>query len=246
MIRVTHVNGPTAVLEYRGLRLLTDPTFDPAGTTYELPAYSLRKLTDPAIAAADIGQIDAVLLSHDHHFDNLDRSGRTFLEQAGRVITTRDGAARLDGRASGLAPWESTEVSSVRVTATPARHGPEYGDRGPVIGFLLDDAVWFSGDTVWYDGVREVAERATITVAILCLGAARVKAAGDHPLTFTAAEAVTVARALPSATIVPVHFDGWEHFSESRADVEREFTAAGLSDHLRWPTAQPLELPTTP
>lgn len=116
-----------------------------------------------------------------------------------------------------------------------------------MIGFLLDDAVWFSGDTVWYEGVREVAERATIEVALLCLGAARVRAAGDHPLTFTAAEAVTVARAMPSATIVPAHFEGWEHFSETREDVEREFAAAGLADRLRWPPpAQPLELRTSP
>jgi L-ascorbate metabolism protein UlaG (beta-lactamase superfamily) len=185
-----------------------------------------------------------VLLSHDHHFDNLDHAGRALLAQAHRVLTTREGAERLGSDARGLAPWESTQLPSLRVTATPARHGPEGGDRGPAIGFLLDDAVWFSGDTVWYEGVQEVAERATgIAVALLCLGAARVKAAGDHPLTFTAEEAVTVARAMPEARIVPVHFEGWEHFSESRADVEREFAAAGLTDRLHWPEpGQPLEL----
>jgi L-ascorbate metabolism protein UlaG (beta-lactamase superfamily) len=246
MIRVTYINGPTALLEYRGLRLLTDPTFDPAGTAYELPAYTLRKLTDPAIAAADIGHIDAVLLSHDHHFDNLDRSGRALLPRADRVLTTHDGADRLGGGATGLAPGETTELPSMRVTATPARHGPEGGDRGPVIGFLLDEEIWFSGDTVWYDGVQDLAARATITVALLCLGAAVVKAAGEHPLTFTAAEAVSVARAMPKATIVPLHFEGWEHFSQSREDVEREFAAAGLADRLRWPPpGQPLELPTS-
>jgi L-ascorbate metabolism protein UlaG (beta-lactamase superfamily) len=247
MIRVTHINGPTALLEYRGRRILTDPTFDPGGTTYELPAYTLRKLTDPAIAAADIGHIDAVLLSHDHHFDNLDHAGRALLAQAGCVLTTTDGAQRLDTEAHGLAPGDSIEIPSIRVTATPARHGPPGGDRGPVIGFLLDDAVWFSGDTVWYEGVAEVAERATVKIALLNLGAARVKAAGDHPLTFTAAEAVTAARAMPSAAIVPLHFDGWEHFSESRADVEREFASAGLAGRLRWPApGQPIDLPISP
>jgi L-ascorbate metabolism protein UlaG (beta-lactamase superfamily) len=123
----------------------------------------------------------------------------------------------------------------MRVTATPARHGPEGGDRGPVSGFVLtvpgdfEDVVYFSGDTVWYDGVREVAERFRITVALLCLGAARVSAAGDWPLTLTAAEAVEVARAMPSALIVPLHYEGWEHFSESRDDVNRAFAAAGLT-----------------
>ena len=72
-------------------------------------------------------------------------------------------------------------------------------------------------------------------MALLCLGAARVSAAGDWPLTLTAAEAVEVARAMPSALIVPLHYEGWEHFSESRDDVNRAFAAAGLTSRLCWP-----------
>jgi hypothetical protein len=68
--------------------------------------------------------------------------------------------------------------------ATPARHGPAHADRGPVVGFVLDQEVWIS-----------------------------------------------------DATVIPLHFEGWEHFSESRADVERAFAAAGLSDRLQWPAA---------
>jgi hypothetical protein len=36
--------------------------------------------------------------------------------------------------------------------------------------------------------------------------------------------------------IVPLHFEGWQHFTESRADIERTFAAAGLSARLRWLT----------
>src|SRR5262249_61835561 len=46
--RLTYIGGPTALLEWEGLRLLTDPTFDPAGTGYTPPTYTLRKLIDPA------------------------------------------------------------------------------------------------------------------------------------------------------------------------------------------------------
>ena len=68
-LSVLLVGGPTAVLEYAGLRLLTDPTFDPPGEQ----AGGLTKLTGPAVSADDVGAIDAVLLSHDQHSDNLDR-----------------------------------------------------------------------------------------------------------------------------------------------------------------------------
>ncbi len=72
----TYIGGPTALLDWRGLRLLTDPTFDPAGTTYEPPGYTLRKTQGPALPADRVGAVDAVLLRHDHHFDNLDHAGR--------------------------------------------------------------------------------------------------------------------------------------------------------------------------
>ena len=96
------------------------------------------------------------------------------------------------------------------------------------------ESIYFSGDTVLYEGVDEVAARFRPEVALLNLGAAHVAAAGPSPLTFTAAEAVEVARAMPSARIVPLHYDGWEHFSESREDVERAFSAAGLTERVRW------------
>ena len=86
---MTYIGGPTASIEWHGLRLLTDPTFDPAGSAYPTSAYTLRKTIGPALDAADIGPVDVVLLSHDHHFDNLDHAGRKLLASARIVITTR-------------------------------------------------------------------------------------------------------------------------------------------------------------
>ena len=34
--------------------------------------------------------------------------------------------------------------------------------------------------------------------------------------------------------VVPVHYEGWAHFTEGRAELEAAFAAAGLSDRLRW------------
>ncbi|HZO98535.1 MAG TPA: MBL fold metallo-hydrolase [Gaiellaceae bacterium] len=244
--RLTYVGGPTALLEWRGLRLLTDPTFDPAGTSYDLGAYTLRKTQGPALAAAELGRVDAVLLSHDHHRDNLDDAGRAALAGAGLVLTTREGAERLGAGATGLEPWEAVRLAApdgtaLTVTATPARHGPAGGDRGPVVGFALAFAdapgstVWVSGDTVWYEGTAEVARHFPVRAALLNLGAARVAAAGPDALTLTAAGAVEAALAFPDALLVPLHFEGWEHFSEGRAEAERALAAAGLSGRVLWP-----------
>ncbi len=132
----------------------------------------------------------------------------------------------------------------MRVTATPARHGPEGIEpiAGPVTGFVLTlggeskDAIYVSGDTVWYVGVAEVARRYSVRVVILFVGAARADAISPAHLTMTAEESVTAARAFPHAVIVPAHFEGWAHFSEGRAEVEKAFADAGLTDRLRWLT----------
>ncbi len=144
-LRITHIGGPTVLIEIGDWRLLTDPTFDPAGGTYNFGwGTGSVKEAGPAIAAAELGPIDAVLLSHDHHDDNLDAAGRALLPSAGVVVTTAAGAKRLGGSARGVKPWETTRLevpgrSPIEVTATPCRHGPPLSHPivGDVIGFAL-------------------------------------------------------------------------------------------------------------
>ena len=163
-LSITLIGGPTALIEIDGFRLLTDPTFDEPGA-YQLPHVKLEKLTGPAMSARDVGAIDAVLLSHDQHSDNLDHSGRDFLGEAKRVLTTEAGAKRLGGKTEGFAPWASTELKkggqSLTITAAPARHGPAGIEplSGDVIGFVVESnkagscPIYISGDTTWFDGV---------------------------------------------------------------------------------------------
>ena len=239
MFGVTYIGGPTALLESNGVRLLTDPGFDPAGMEFRSGSYTLTRTLGPAVPGEELLPIDAVLLSHDHHFDNLDASGRALLPSADCVLTTKDGARRLGGRAIGLEPGESAAVGALTITATPARHGPENGDRGPVIGFILespdaDGATYVSGDTVFYDRLLEIAARWDIRRALLFMGAARVAAVGPQHLTMTAREAADFARHMPQAKIMPLHFEGWAHFTEGRDVIETVFAEARLADRLVW------------
>lgn len=94
--RLTHLGGPTVLVELDGWRILTDPTFDKPGRRYGFGlGTSSTKTAGPALAPEDIGPVDVVLLSHDHHADNLDDRGRELLPAAGTVVTTLAGARRL-------------------------------------------------------------------------------------------------------------------------------------------------------
>jgi L-ascorbate metabolism protein UlaG (beta-lactamase superfamily) len=258
-VRVTHIGGPTALIEIGGWRLLTDPTFDPAGGSYSFGwGTGSKKLTDPAIAAADLGRVDAVLLSHDHHEDNLDRAGRELLPSAGAVVTTVPGAERLGGNARGLAAWESTALRAegrptIEVTATPCRHGPPLSHPivGEVIGFSLawdgqeQGVIWISGDTVLFDGVREVAERLDVDTALIHLGGVRFPISGPVHYTMTAADAIGLCGLLGPRVTIPIHYEGWKHFRQGRDAIEAEFARAPqeFRDSVRWlPIGEPVDI----
>jgi L-ascorbate metabolism protein UlaG (beta-lactamase superfamily) len=259
-VRLTHLGGPTTLIEVAGWRLLTDPTFDPPGRTYTFGwGTSSRKLSGPARAAADLGPVDAVLLTHDHHADNLDDAGRALLREVGVIVTTTSGSGRIGSPARGLDPWATTTLvaqgrPAVDVTATPCRHGPPLSRpiTGDVVGFALrwggqqHGALWITGDTVLYSGVRQVADRLRVGTMLLHLGGVRFPISGPLRYTMTARDAVELCRHVAPHTVVPVHYEGWSHFHQGRAAAEREFADApsAIQASIRWlPIGAGVELP---
>jgi L-ascorbate metabolism protein UlaG (beta-lactamase superfamily) len=239
-VRVTHIGGPTVLIEAAGWRILSDPTFDPPGRTYAFAlGTSSRKLAGPALAADDLGPIDVVLVSHDHHADNLDDAGRALLATADHVVTNTAAAARLGGGAVGIDAGEITTLAApgrpdLRITATPCRHGPPLSRRivGLVVGFALRwrdgdrDDLWITGDTVAYPAVRRAAEAMDVGIAVVHLGEVRFSISGPLRYTMTAAEGLELGRIAGADTIIPVHYEGWSHFHQGRAGIDHALAAS--------------------
>jgi L-ascorbate metabolism protein UlaG (beta-lactamase superfamily) len=182
-MRVQYLGGPTAILEIGGVRLLTDPTIDPPGE-YPIGERVLTKTDGPALEPRQIGRVDAVLLSHDQHPDNLDRAGREYLKTVPVVFSTAAAQERLGDSVRVLPSWEQAELrgrgGAVRITGVPARHGPEGSEHmaGEVTGFVLSGSglptVYVSGDNASLDLVRVIAEQlAPFDVALLNAGGAQ-------------------------------------------------------------------------
>ena len=240
--RITLIGGPTMLISIGGLNLLTDPTFDPPGA-HRVGGRILTKLTGPAVAPDDLPRIDAVLLSHEQHPDNLDDVGRALAHQAPAVYTTEQSAASLGDNAVGLTPWRSTEVANpagdtVKITAVPAHHGPDDTEHltGHVIGFVLSatglPTIYVSGDNASLRVVREIAHHVgPIDVAVIFGGRARSPLMEAY-LTLDANEVFEAYRILGARTAIPAHLEGWAILTEGAEAVREAFRAGDAERQL--------------
>jgi L-ascorbate metabolism protein UlaG (beta-lactamase superfamily) len=241
-ISVIYIGGPTAILQIGGLRLMTDPALDPAGSRYQAGTFSVHKTAGPAKAATD--NVDIVLLTHDQHMDNLDHAGRALVDKVSRTYTTVEGARRLGGTSTGLSPWQTDTVlapngTEITITATPGRHGPAGIEKinGDVIGFLLSVKsgkkleIYITGDTLYYEGVAEVARRYDPKYVFIFAGAAN--AIGPFNVTMDNNDAIDTALAFPNATIIPLHYDGWSHYTQNEKDLLASYQVIGIDQRLK-------------
>src|SRR6202000_497890 len=234
------IGGPTAVFEIGGIRLLTDPTFDPPGD-HMVGTRNLVKTGSPAVEMDDLGDIDVVLLSHDQHPDNLDDEGRKLLTRMPLVLSTAAAAERLGGVVRELPIWrhhilQRPDGSELKITGVPAQHGPAGTEHltGEVRGFILSGqglpTVYISGDNASLSVVRDVVDHAgPIDVAVLFAGRARSPLM-DAYLTLSADHAAEAAPILGSPVVIPMHVDGWQHLTQDAGLVMQAFSDRGLAD----------------
>ena len=250
-LHITHIGTAAAVIELEDLTILTDPYFSPEGTVWTgASGAKLISSYRPALGLPDLPPIDLVLLSHEDHKDNLDDLGRQLLNGR-RVLTTVDGAKKLAPRSGvrGLRPWETTTVQvgggqRYEITATPCEHLPG----GQCIGFVITaehfgttdgkpNAVYLSGDTVYMKELAQIKDRFPVSAALFNLGKAMVPKSGGEgdmlQITMDGEQAVRLANDIEPTVIVPMHFEGWNHFTEGKQGLQEAFRHAGLENKLR-------------
>jgi L-ascorbate metabolism protein UlaG (beta-lactamase superfamily) len=235
----------TVHIDLGGYRILTDPALDPAGSVYPVGlGLSYRSLLDPTLPEGGLGEVDLVLLSHDHHGDNLDEAGLEVLRRAKQVLTTRAGARRLRLRGvehvQGLAPFETVSAGPLTVHATPARHAPGplawLPGVGPVVGFFVEGPfqkgpLYVTGDTLWFRGLRAVRQRlGRPGTALVHAGGARFSL-GPLSVRFSAdaADLARIVEDFEPDQVIPIHTEGWSHFAEPPQALEER-----LPGRLRW------------
>ena len=200
------------------------------------------RLTDPAMELADLPPLDLVLLSH-FHGDHFDQVAERDLDRALPIVTTPQSAKDLEERGFTkcipLDVWESLNVEKgparLRITATPARHGPPMVDLvlPDVMGSVLDvtmadggaSRIYITGDTLVIDELREIPQRfPDIDIALLHLGGTRVL---GILVSMDAKQGVEAMRIVDPALAIPIHYNDYDVFTSPLSDFQEEVRAAG-------------------
>ncbi|KAI9930151.1 hypothetical protein AWENTII_003376 [Aspergillus wentii] len=249
-LTITHIGTATAILDINGTKLLTDPFFSPSGTEWDLGIAVLKNTDTPAMSLETLPPIDAVLLSHEDHPDNLDELGRRLLD--GRhVLTTKDGEKKLAPRPGvrGISPWETITLAvdgkELRITGTPCQHLPG----GECTGFIIEadefgfsgdgrpNVIYVSGDTVYIPELAKIPEKWNVVVAILNFGSAHAPLPdGPLQITMDGKQGARLFRELDADVLVPMHFESWGHFTQFGGELKMVLEGEGLGGKVCWLT----------
>ncbi len=200
---VTLLRTSCLLIEYGGLRILTDPFFH--RTMRGLPIFR-----PPGIPLERVGRIDIVVASHLHR-DHFDLQAVRQLAHPQMVLVGCPGTAAFCAGAGlprivEIAPWQETTVGDVRLTATPADHtGPPPAEVNVVIR-LGPWRIFFGGDARYSEAFTEIGERlGPIDVALLPIGGTRIF---GQRTTMDPADAVRACADLRPRWAVPIHEGG--------------------------------------
>jgi L-ascorbate metabolism protein UlaG (beta-lactamase superfamily) len=167
VIRLGHSSH---LLKLRGKYWLIDPVFSQRVSPVQWAGP--KRFHPSPIALSEVPPIEGLILSHDH-YDHLDRATiETLALKVNRYFVPTGVGARLQDmkvpaeRIQEFGWWQSGTHAGVQLTATPSQHfsGRTLTDRNSTLwaSWVIDSGeqrIFFSGDSGYFPGFREIGER---------------------------------------------------------------------------------------
>lgn len=238
---VTFINHATLLIDFDGMRILTDPVFS------WTVSYFLPRLKKPGISLDRLPPIDIILISHDH-YDHLNlRSLRRLRRKHQSLLCTARGLGKYATRSRfrdyrELEWWESFETASLTITSVPARHisgrKPWDHNESGYCGFVVeagDCTVYFAGDSGYGEHFAEISRRFSIDIALLPIGAYKPYEwfKNIHMTPHTALQAFVD---LKARHLIPVHWGTFKISDEPMAEppqlLQQEAERLGFLDKV--------------
>jgi len=242
-MKIQLIRNATLRMTYAGHTFVIDPYLAPK---HSLPSYagnSPNPLVElPVSPQAVIEGIEMVVVSH-LHTDHFDQLAQEFLPKDTPILCQPGNEVKIREKGFCEVLPVTMEVcwNTITIRRTPGRHGSSEAvlrDMGKVSGFIFEaenePTVYWTGDTIWYDEIRETISLRRPDIIITHSGGA---VWGENELiVMDAKQTVVVCKYAPESTVVAIHLEALDHCLVSRADLRKYGRKYGIRDEqLRIP-----------
>ena len=207
----TWIGHSTFLIQLNGLNILTDPV-------WAKRMGFQKRLTEPGLSFSELPEIDIVVISHGH-YDHLDfptlkklKGSPHYYVPAGlKSLFNRKGYHQV----TEMNWWEFTAHDGLTIHFVPAQHWTRRSlmdmntsHWGGWIFQTEQDTFYFVGDTGYFDGFKQIADRFAIDTVFMPIGAYEPEwfMADSH---ISPEDSVKAFVELKAKTFVPMHYGAY-------------------------------------
>ena len=255
-MRLMWIGGPTTRLEIGAFRVLTDPMLGEGPEAFVMrrhPTTGALNVPIPRLTPlphADLDDIDLVLTSH-LHSDHFDTRAVERLDHGIPVIAPTPNVAQLRDwgfhDVTGV-DWGAERILSklderLRLVALPAHHSHDAEadhDLGAVNGYLIEHTapgsvfrIYWTGDTVWFDELRDVAAALPdVDLLLPHLGGVGSSGGPWGMISLDAEEGTRVTEVVDPGLVIPIHHSTFPFYVEPVSVFVRRLVASAYTGRV--------------
>jgi L-ascorbate metabolism protein UlaG (beta-lactamase superfamily) len=231
------IRNATLRITYAGHTFLIDPYLADKHAYDSFAGESRNPLVELPMPAEDVIQgIEMVIVSH-LHSDHFDKEAQRIIPKDMHLFCEPgDAMTIMDQGFTNVKPIQNTlQWQGITIHRTPGQHGVgDWGERmGMVSGFVFEAGdepiLYWMGDTIWYDEVKDIVQDTQPDVIVTHSGGAIL---GDSdPIVMDAKQTVAVCETATHAIVVATHMEALDHCQTSRVALRTYAHAKGISEH---------------
>jgi L-ascorbate metabolism protein UlaG (beta-lactamase superfamily) len=233
-MQIQLIRNATLRITYGDWVFITDPYLAPKYSQEPLIGKSRNPIVDLPLPVEDVfANIEMVLVSHLHpdHFDSfaqeqLPKNIQIYCQPGDEQQIKEAGFSNI------TVIDESVDWHGTRIIRTRGQHGNENWSTqmGSVSGFIFgaehEPTIYWTGDTVWCDAVRQVILETKPDIIITHSSGASFEP--GEPIIMDARQTIEVCRAAPQSTVIAIHMETFDFDTVSRMDLRELAEAEGI------------------
>lgn len=232
------IRNATMILQYSGVKILTDPMLAPAYSHSPLEGHAENPTVElPEKAEEFLVDVEFCIISHLHN-DHFDTEAQKILPRSLPIICQPGDEHSIQslGFRNVERVIDEYEYKDIKIYRVEGQHGAGiWADHmGCISGFVfksgIEPTVYWTGDTILYDGVRDVIKEHVPEIIICHSGGESVE--GSGPLTMDAAQTMELCRFSPGSRVVAIHMDCLDYLTVSRKMIREEAAKNGIANKM--------------